>query len=191
MGRCTLVTKVITEHQDARGTQGAHSRVLRVPCGEAVDAARTLFLAEVLPSAGFQRHRFIIHPVKSDLPARRNPPDLGERNTRERSGHTSTSGDGEQQFVVFPAMQCQIQINRSRLPDSRVGNAAGVDFGSNATLLTDMSQIRGESIAGVDHGCCKLALAQHASQLDARFRIEMASKVALVCFLSGLPPQLR
>src|SRR6476660_7250348 len=87
---------------------------LCVLCGEALGAESTLCLPKVLPAAGFQRLGFTVHPAQEDLPPRGNPPNFGERNAREHPGHTCASRNGEQQFVIFAAMQCEIQVDRSR-----------------------------------------------------------------------------
>ncbi len=82
-------------------------------------------------------------------------------------------------------MQRKIEINRLQRPAyASPGDKLRLYLRPNATLFADVGQVRGETVAGINHGGCQASLAQHASQFDSRIREKMAGKLARIRLLN-------
>src|SRR5215469_8867247 len=135
------------------------------------EQAVTKVIVRVGPSCGRLAEVFPTPGLKGASPAARIPNDHsasardstnpGELRLRDSGGNAPALGDGEQQFVILPAVQSELQIHRAPRPSrSRPGDPIGFDFRAHPAFLADMAEIAGESVAGVDHGGDQFLLAQ-------------------------------
>src|ERR1019366_4969921 len=94
----------------------------------------------------------------------------GDRCAGDRARDASVGWSGEEQFVVFSAMQGVLQFVVARCG----GQGGGIDDGSHAAFIADVTQVGGESVAGVDHGGGEFLLTEVLADSKARVRIKVA-----------------
>ena len=109
----------------------------------------------MLPASG---HKFVGDalgvPDKS-LPRAGDDADLGESNSGKLRRNALGGRNGEQKFVIFAAVQGQVEINLARgLAHAGAGNECGFDFRSHAAFFADVGQVGGKAVAEVNQSMC-------------------------------------
>ena len=79
--------------------------------------------------------------------ARGHAADAGERDTGDAAREARGGRRGEEQFVVFAAVQGLVE--RSSGSD---GQGGGLDFGGEAGLFAEVHEVGGEAVANIDGG---------------------------------------
>src|SRR5579872_3620079 len=95
---------------------------------------------------------------------------------------------GKKQFVVFAAVECQLEIYFvRRFTDGRLGYGFRQQLRSHAAFFADVGEVGGEAVAGVDHGRGESVLTEDAAEFHTRLGKEMSWIAARVQFAPGLP----
>ncbi len=106
--------------------------------------------------------------------------DVRDRKARNARRNALSAGRGEEQFVVFSAMESEFEINFAGWPSYRgSGDGFGYYLRSDSTFFANVGEIGGEAVAGIDHGRGKTFFEQNAAKFDARIRKQMADGMRL------------
>ena len=101
--------------------------------------------------------------------------------------YCSILGRGEQEFVVFAAVQGEFEIYLvRRLAHAGPRNGFRFHFGAHAAFFANVGQVGGKAVAGVDHGGGQAFLAKHAAQFNSRLRKKMPRILGWVQLALGL-----
>src|SRR5579863_6557117 len=110
-------------------------------------------MAEVFPSASGQFAPYAVLVNQEDISSARDLADHGDRNTRDAGWNSVAARGSKKQFVVFAAVQCQLQIDFTRrLADAGSRDRSRLDFRAHVAFFTDVGKIGGEAVTDVDHG---------------------------------------
>src|SRR5271169_5139195 len=134
----------------------------------------TLLAAKVFPSVRLELGRDTGRAQQENLSLARDLPDLRKRDSGNASRNPFAAGRGKQQFVVFAAVEGELEINLPRWP-AYTGPWDGflLHLRTDAAFFADVGQDGRQPVAGVDHGGSQTLLAQNAAQLDSRLGKEM------------------
>jgi len=113
--------------------------------------------------------------------------DLRNWNAANTRWDPLVAGSGEQEFVVFSAMQGKLQIDfPRRLAHAGSRDGFGLQFGADATFLADVGKVGGKAIAGVYHRRGQVFLAQNSAQLDSWLGEKMPRVVPWIELAPGI-----
>src|SRR6266567_41776 len=77
--------------------------------------------------------------------------DFGDLDSGDPVWNTCAGGSGEEQFVVFSAVQGKVKIDLAAFIDSRAGDCLFQDFRPATALLADMRDVCGQAVAKINH----------------------------------------
>ena len=110
-------------------------------------------LPEVLPSERAQLRPKLVGMYQQNVFVSRYHTNFSDRDSPDHGWNCSSLGSGEQQLIIFAAVQREAQIDRaSGTADFGLGNQVFPDLGAGAALLTNVGEIDRKSVANVDHG---------------------------------------
>ena len=110
-------------------------------------------VAKVFPASGMESVRYSTAIPQDYFASAGDSPDFDDRHARDLRGYGSIPGRGEQEFVIFAAVQGELEIYFVRwFAHAGPRNGFCFHFGAHATFFADVGKVGGESVAGVDHG---------------------------------------
>ena len=134
----------------------------------------------MLPAARVKLSAVTFRACCEDAPARRHQSDHRYRNACNSGWDAFSSWRGEEQFVVFAAVQRKFEIDLvSWTANLRQGNGTRLQVRTDTALLANVHEIDGEAIAKVDHGRSKVLFSEKAPDFDPRCGSKMWRKVAI------------
>ena len=77
--------------------------------------------------------------------------DFGDLDSGDPVWHMCVGASGEEQFVVFSAVQGKIEIDLAAFIDSRARDCLFPDFRPATALLAEMRDICGQAVAEINH----------------------------------------
>src|SRR6266496_1603441 len=89
--------------------------------------------------------------VEGETAAARDFSDFRDLDSCNHTGHTCLAGSGEEQFVVFSAVQGKIKIDLATFIDSRARDCGFRDFCPGTALLAEMRDVCGQAVAQINH----------------------------------------
>src|SRR5579864_9172311 len=132
----------------------------------------------MLPAARMQFIGYAIWTSNKNSVSANDLADLGYGHSRDLVWEAFSWRDGEQQFIVFPAMQSEVEVHfAGRLPDAGARDQGGVQFRAYSAFFANMGQVGGKAVAGVDHRRGESFLPQDAAEFEPGFGVEMATIV--------------
>ena len=139
----------------------------------------------MFPAARSEFANTLLRARDKYLPRPGDSADLGDRYSGDVTGNALARRNGEEQFVIFSAMEGQVEIDFTHW-SSHVspGNERCVEHGSYATLFANVRQIGRQAITRIDHGGRQVFLAERARKFDPRGRIEVPDDSIAVAALS-------
>ena len=155
---------------------------------------RTDLAAEMLPASGLEFVRDAAAIAQEDFASARDVTDLGDRHARDSRWYGSIAGCGEQEFVIFAAVQSEFEIDFMRwFANAGSRNEFRFHFGAHTAFFANVGEVGGKAITGVDHGRGQGSFAKHAAEFDSRLGKKMPRILCGVHLPLGLlrrPPRL-